>query len=290
MPEFSSPTADIAGVPFQITDLQSAVTWAVQHASEHGDDGIAVRLANAFCVTMANDRPDYMQLLATRGVNLPDGAPVAWAMRRVGASTAGRVRGPSFFTETLDRSQGTGIRHYFFGTDEAVLDELIAQVHELYPEAIVVGASAPDFRSDPAELAAQLPSTITKETADIVWVGLGSPKQDFVADIIAAERGVMTAGVGAAFDFVAGSVKEAPKFVQNSGMEWLFRFVSEPRRLWRRYLIGNVKFLRIVLPATRRSRRADLIRSTPLQGEPQTVMVSMDTQPMTIIPTLHELR
>lgn len=274
MPDYSSPSVDIAGVPFQVTDLPSAVDWTLSRAARSDVPGIAVRLANAFCVTLANERPDYLDLLRERGINFPDGAPVAWAMRRTGRQDAGRVRGPSFFTEALDRSQGTGLRHYFFGTDEAVLDELIRQVQEQYPGAVIAGASAPDFRSDPMELVAQLPSTITKETVDIVWVGLGSPKQDFVADAIAAERGVLTAGVGAAFDFVAGSVREAPEFVQNSGLEWLFRLVSEPRRLWRRYLIGNVQFLRVVLPSLRRAR------ATEEQGHP----VLEDTQPITIIP------
>ena len=276
MPESAHPTVDIGGVPFQVSDLRDAVDRTIGFASRHGTDGVAVRLANAYCVTMANDRPDYLDLLRSRGINFPDGAPVAWAMRRSGAEDSGRVRGPSFFTETLDRSQGTGIRHYFFGTDASVLDELIARVRVEYPEAVVVGASAPDFRSDPAELAAQLPSTITKETVDIVWVGLGSPKQDFVADLIAAERGVLTAGVGAAFDFVAGSVREAPKLVQDSGLEWLFRFASEPRRLWRRYLIGNVKFLRVVLPGLRANRRAAAAEPAPAEQTPVPVM-STDT-------------
>lgn len=274
MPVSSSPSVDIAGVPFQVSDLDSAVDWAIHRAGRTGVDGIAVRLANAFCVTMANERSDYLALLRHSGINFPDGAPVAWAMRRAGEQHAGRVRGPSFFTETLERSQGTGLRHYFFGTDEAVLDELIRQVHDRYPGAIVVGATAPDFRSDPMELVAQLPATIDKDTVDIVWVGLGSPKQDFVAEAIAAERGVLTAGVGAAFDFVAGSVREAPKFVQNSGLEWLFRLVSEPRRLWRRYLIGNIQFLKVVLPALRRARDEEE------QGDGLA-----DTQPITVIPS-----
>jgi N-acetylglucosaminyldiphosphoundecaprenol N-acetyl-beta-D-mannosaminyltransferase len=262
MPDTASLTVDVAGVPFEVSHLRDAVDRTIRFASQHGTEGVAVRLANAFCVTLANERPDYLHLLRTRGINFPDGAPVAWAMRQEGAATAGRVRGPSFFTETLDRSQGTGIRHYFFGTDKAVLEDLVAHVRAEYPEAIVVGASAPDFRDDPAELAAQLPATITKDTVDIVWVGLGTPKQDFVADVIATERGVLTAGVGAAFDFLAGSVREAPKFIQDSGLEWLFRLVSEPRRLWRRYLIGNAKFLRVVLPAIRRNRRALAAQAT----------------------------
>jgi N-acetylglucosaminyldiphosphoundecaprenol N-acetyl-beta-D-mannosaminyltransferase len=255
MPVSPSRSVDIAGVPFQITALDSAVDWMVARASEPARIGIAVRLANAFCVTMAHRRPDYLQLLRSRGFNFPDGAPVAWAMRRAGAPDAGRVRGPSFFTETLRRSQGTGIRHYFFGTDASVLEELVVRVRASYPGAIVVGASAPDVQEDPVALAAQLPASITRESVDIVWVGLGTPKQDFVADAIAAERGVITAGVGAAFDFLAGSVREAPRFMQNSGLEWLFRLVSEPRRLWRRYLIGNVQFLRVVLPALRAAKR-----------------------------------
>ncbi|GAA2749677.1 hypothetical protein GCM10009869_06400 [Amnibacterium kyonggiense] len=258
-------------MPFQVSDLDAAVDWTMRRAASSDAPGVPVRLANAFCVTMANHRPDYLATLRDRGVNFPDGAPVAWAMRRVGEE-AGRVRGPSFFTTTLERSQNTGLRHYFFGTDEAVLAELIDRVHELYPGAIVVGASAPDFRSDPAELAAQLPAGITKQEVDIVWVGLGSPKQDFVADVIAAERGVVAAGVGAAFDFVAGSVREAPRFMQNSGTEWLFRLASEPRRLWRRYLIGNVQFLRVALPGIRSARKAakagqPLVR--PVEEDPE---------------------
>lgn len=250
-----SRSIEIAKVPFQVTTLDGAADWMLTRAARPGPSGVAVRLANAFCVTLASRRPDYLHLLRTRGVNFPDGAPVAWTMRRAGAPHAGRVRGPSFFAETLERSQGTGIRHYFFGTDEAVLDGLVERVRTLYPRAIVVGASAPDFAEDPRALAAQLPASVTRDSVDIVWVGLGTPKQDFVADVLATERGMVAAGVGAAFDFLAGSVREAPRFVQNSGLEWLFRLVSEPRRLWRRYLIGNVQFLRVVLPALRSAKR-----------------------------------
>ena len=282
MPDLLSRSTDIAGVPFQVTDLPTAVAWTLFRASRPEQGGVAVRLANAFCVTLANQRPDYLELLRTRGVNLPDGAPVAWAMRRAGEQDAGRVRGPSFFQETLDSSQGTGIRHYFFGTDSAVLDVLVERVHELYPGAIVVGASAPDFRDDPSELAAQLPASVTRDMVDIVWVGLGSPKQDFVADAIAAERGVVTAGVGAAFDFLAGSVREAPKFVQRSGFEWLFRLVSEPRRLWRRYLIGNVQFLRVVLPALHQARTRALAQALDQELDADGLPA---TQPIMIIPT-----
>ncbi len=286
MPILPSSSTDIAGVPFQITTLDDAVDWMLARAVEPRSAGVAVRLANAFCVTTAAHRPDYLRLLRAGGVNFPDGAPVAWAMRRAGALAAGRVRGPSFFTETLSRSQDTGIRHYFFGTDESVLEELIAQVRTLYPGAVVVGSSAPDVQEDPTALAAQLPASVTRDSVDIVWVGLGTPKQDFVADAIAAERGVITAGVGAAFDFVAGSVREAPRFMQNSGLEWLFRLMSEPRRLWRRYLIGNVQFLRVVLPALRAAKRSRDLGD----GLPETQPIVLPTPEQITLPDRVSMR
>jgi N-acetylglucosaminyldiphosphoundecaprenol N-acetyl-beta-D-mannosaminyltransferase len=197
----------IGGLPFEVTDMDTAVGDVIAVAGAHTSASLTVRLSNAYCVALASKDADYRRLFDGPGLTLPDGAPVAWAMRsraRVPQRT-GRVRGPSFFVEVLDRGRASGLRHFMLGATDETLAKLVDEAESRYPGVHVVDTYAPPF--GPIE-----------ETID-----------------------------EAAFDFVAGSVKEAPKWVQNSGFEWAYRLCSEPRRLWRRYLFGNARFILAVM-------------------------------------------
>ena len=237
-------TVDVGGIPFQVTTLEEGIETVLTHARDPGS-GIAIRLTNAYCVALADKDRRYKALLTGRGINFPDGAPVVWAMNTNSSSRvrAARVRGPSLFLSVLERGRSVGIRHFFLGATPETLDLLIQRLSSSYPGIVIAGTHAPDFR-DFSELDLDKFARIVVEAeADIVWVGLGSPKQDFIAQGLADRAPVCAAGVGAAFDFAAGTKLEAPTAMQKAGLEWLFRLWAEPRRLWRRYLFGNLRFI-----------------------------------------------
>jgi N-acetylglucosaminyldiphosphoundecaprenol N-acetyl-beta-D-mannosaminyltransferase len=241
-----APTVHVGEVPFRISTLADAVDWL--HAAAKRSMPVSVRLANAYCVALADEDPRYKALLRDSGVNFPDGTPVVWFMRRAlrrrpGGGHAGRVRGPSLFTASIARSARDGTRVFFLGASQETLDALVSWARATYPTLQVSGSYSPPFAPVTEAFLDGCAGAIEAVGADLVWVGLGTPKQDYVSTALAARLGIPCAGVGAAFDFAAGSVAEAPVWVQNSGFEWLYRLLSEPRRLWRRYFFGNVRFL-----------------------------------------------
>jgi N-acetylglucosaminyldiphosphoundecaprenol N-acetyl-beta-D-mannosaminyltransferase len=149
-------------------------------------------------------------------------------------------------TEVLRRGQEAGIRHFFLGGSEELLATLVAVVRSRFPRAVIAGVYSPPFRALTTDELEGQDSLIAASSPDIVWVGLGAPKQDVEAQRITDTLGISTAAVGAAFDFLAGTKREAPVWVRQLRLEWLFRLLSEPRRLWRRYLFGGATFLHLV--------------------------------------------
>jgi N-acetylglucosaminyldiphosphoundecaprenol N-acetyl-beta-D-mannosaminyltransferase len=204
-----------------------------------------VRFANAYTIALSASDPAYRSLLLGPGVNLPDGVPVGLLVGLKGRHgvRAGQVRGPSFFRRVLDEGRVTGLRHYLLGATPAGLQALSSTIGREFPGAILTGVWAPPFGSMDEALLQDAAGRIAAAAPDVVWVALGTPKQDFFCAELTRRSGVTTVGIGAAFDFVAGTVPEAPVLLRRLGLEWLYRLISEPRRLWRRYLFGNVRFL-----------------------------------------------
>lgn len=234
----------VGGVPFEVTTLENATQQVLRAAIERSP--IPVRLSNAYCVALASKDQDYLQLLNADGLNYPDGTPIVWFMRRESQSLSkpGRVRGPSLFQSVLDLGRTPGVKHFFLGTTARTLDLLTDNMQRKYPGLLVAGSYAPEYGPLSDEFFDECCEKIAASNADLVWVALGTPKQDIAAARISARTGRVAVGIGAAFDFSAGTTKEAPLAFQKLGLEWLFRLASEPRRLWRRYLVGNVVFLR----------------------------------------------
>ena len=139
------------------------------------------------------------------------------------------------------------VRHYFLGSTEETLQSLVSRLHDLNPRLNVAGCFSPPFSRDIASESNKWLEDIELTGADIVWVGLGTPKQNFAVNQMALQSTRTFIAVGAAFDFLAGVVPEAPLFLQNSGFEWVYRLYREPKRLWRRYLISNAHFLFLAL-------------------------------------------
>lgn len=173
-----------------------------------------------------------------------DGMPVVWALRALGAVGAGRVYGPDLMLALTARSAGRGYRQFYLGGAPGVADALASEMTRRFSGLPVAGTLCPPFRALAAHEEQAMLQQVNAAGADIVWVGLGSPKQDlWMARYRAQLTAPLLVGVGAAFDFFTGRQKQAPRWMQGAGLEWLFRFSQEPRRLWRRYVIYNPKFV-----------------------------------------------
>ena len=154
------------------------------------------------------------------------------------------MRGPDLMLETIKRGQSLRIRHYVYGSSQEVVDALVAELRVQAPDALIVGAEAPPFRDLTADEADELAIRVRESEAEIVWVGLGTPRQDVFVETMRARLGTTLVPIGAAFDFIAGTKKTAPEWLQHTGFEWTFRLLCEPRRLAKRYFVGNARFLR----------------------------------------------
>lgn len=202
-----------------------------------------VHFLPAHPTVLARRDPEYRALLNRGDVNLVDGAAVALALRLYGCR-AHRITGSTALQLLVGAGIEAGTRHYLFGGTEEVVNSLRLRLEQDYPGVEIVGAESPPFRElGPDDLEAAR-DRMRSAGAQLVWVGLGSPKQDRVAEALRLlDAAPVLLCVGAAFDFVSGAKRRAPRWMRAIGMEWSFRLVQEPRRLWRRYLIGNAEFL-----------------------------------------------
>ncbi len=177
----------------------------------------------------------------------PDGMPLVWLSRLHGRRHVSRVYGPDLLIAVCQESIRAGYRHFFYGGAEGVPEALAAALLRRFPGLVVAGTYSPPFRPLTPEEDEQIVAMIDRARPDIVWVGLGAPKQEYwMAEHVGRLEAPVMVGVGAAFDFHSGRKKQAPRWMQRSGLEWLFRLLTEPRRLWRRYLINNPLFLWLV--------------------------------------------
>lgn len=259
------PRHAVGPVPFRVAPFGDAVDAVLATAMamldgepDTGRPGVAVHFANAYTIALADTDAAYAAVLADpQSAVFTDGVPVAWVGKRLHGSVGeawDRVYGPDVFEAVLNRSGPDGPAHYLLGGSPLVLAALEAQVAGRWPHARIVGAESPPFRRlTPVELTAQ-DDRIRDSGATLVWVGLGTPKQDWEVARLAAALPVVAMAVGAAFDFIAGAKPQAPLWMQRSGTEWAFRLASEPRRLAKRYLWGNPRFLLAAAKGARRER------------------------------------
>lgn len=233
----------LGGLRISVAGPEAAALRVCEAASDKSREaGLAIHLVNAYTISLAHKDADYANVLAHSAANLPDGRPLSW-ISKLKRTPVSQVRGPSLFAEVMDRGRQENLRHFLLGATDETLQKLRAELRLRYPGINIVGQFSPPFRPPTAlEIAAQ-DDMIRESHAQIVWVGLGTPKQDFEVHRLAKALPVTAIAVGAAFDFVAGSKKEAPSWMTTFGIEWLYRLATEPRRLWRRYLIGNFEFL-----------------------------------------------
>lgn len=242
-----------------VTFIARSMSAAIADTLRCARSGVGVHLhfANAWSVVVARDSSAMRNSLAS-GICYPDGLPVVWAMRASKALTETkpeRVKGPDFFAAMLEAGQAENVTHFLLGSTEKTLASLEDHIAVHYPRAQIVGRSAPPFAPIDDTFVENELIGIRASGASIVWVGLGTPKQDIFAAIAASHHTAVFACVGAAFDMLAGNVRRAPGWMSRVGLEWLYRFAQEPRRLWRRYTYGNVAFIAIALQTVFRSGR-----------------------------------
>jgi N-acetylglucosaminyldiphosphoundecaprenol N-acetyl-beta-D-mannosaminyltransferase len=214
------------------------------------DGWVAERTPHYVCVTGVHGvteslrDPELRAIHNAAGLVTPDGMPLVWLSRWRGASHVQRVYGPDLLLACCERSVARGHRHYFFGGAPGIAERLAARLRQRFPGLQIVGCISPPFRAPTESEDREIVARINAAEPDIVWVGLSTPKQE---RWMRAHLGRLTApvliGVGAAFDFCAGVKRQAPRWMQRSGLEWSFRLMTEPRRLWRRYLINNPVFV-----------------------------------------------
>lgn len=217
--------------------IQTVQDWGQQHASRY------VCICNVHSVVTAARDQEFNRVLNHADMATPDGAPIAWALRHGGLTTQERINGPDLMWRYLKRAEEIGQSPFFYGSNDATLQKLIDAIHASFPRLHIAGSHAPPFRSLTPEEDEMDIHHINQSGAHVVFVGLGCPKQEHW---MAAHRGQINAvmiGVGAAFDYHAGTIKRAPLSWQRNGFEWLHRLLSEPRRLFKRYLITNTLFI-----------------------------------------------
>jgi N-acetylglucosaminyldiphosphoundecaprenol N-acetyl-beta-D-mannosaminyltransferase len=189
--------------------------------------------------------PELRAAVLASTFTVPDGQPLVWAMNALGAKLSRRVYGPDLMAKACARAAATGTRMFLYGTKgEAALAELTRTLQARYPGLRIVGGHPPLFRALSADEQAEVAAKINASGADVVWVGLGVPRQEKWMHVMRDRLDApVLVGVGAAFDFHAGTVRQAPGWLQRLGMEWAFRLAMEPRRLWRRYAKYNPLFV-----------------------------------------------
>jgi N-acetylglucosaminyldiphosphoundecaprenol N-acetyl-beta-D-mannosaminyltransferase len=213
-----------------------------------------VHFCAAHPTVLARREDEYRAVLNGGDLNIPDGAPVAWAAR-IQSAPATRLPGTDGVHAIVEWGRDRGLTHFFVGGTPDSLVRLRGILETRYPGIRIVGAESPPFRVLSDAEVEEYAHRIRSRGAKALWVGLGTPKQDFFAERLRGfEAAPVILCVGAAFDFVAGVKRRAPAWMRRLGLEWLYRLVTEPRRLWRRYLLGNPQFIAGVI--SDRVRRA----------------------------------
>ncbi len=189
----------------------------------------------------------------------PDGMPLVWLARVFGYSEVKRTYGPDLMLALCDLGQQKGYKHFFYGGTPETCEKLESVFKGKFPQIKIAGHYSPPFRELTEEENNEIIEKISIIQPDILWVGLGSPKQDFWMNKNCGKLRVpVMVGVGAAFDFLSGFKRQAPLWMQRCGLEWFFRLCSEPKRLWKRYLIGNTKFMYLLIKGIFKKERISL--------------------------------
>ncbi|MEA2014064.1 MAG: WecB/TagA/CpsF family glycosyltransferase [Thermodesulfobacteriota bacterium] len=241
LPRVNILGTEISAISLDLTVRQMA-SWVDSETRRY------VNICTVHTVMECFQNPALRDIVNSSGMSTSDGMPLAWLCRYHGYKEATRVYGPDLMLAFCEHSISRGYRHFFYGGADGVAPELAAELERRYPGLQVAGTHSPPFRPAGEMEDIEVIDKINSARPDVIWVGLGTPKQDFW---VARHRHSLDApvlvAVGAAFDFLTGKVPQSPAWIQRSGLEWLFRLMCEPRRLAYRYLVYNPLFITHVL-------------------------------------------
>jgi N-acetylglucosaminyldiphosphoundecaprenol N-acetyl-beta-D-mannosaminyltransferase len=233
---------DVLGVGVSAVNMDMAVAEVTRWVDEGEHHYVCVTGVHG--VMESQRDPELLRIHNGSGLTTPDGMPMVWAGKRAGAGWMSRVYGPDLMLAVLERAVERGWRSYLYGGNEGVPELLAERLTARFPGLAVVGTYSPPFRPLTPDEDEAIVDKINSSGAELVWVGLSTPKQErWMAAHAGRLDAAATFGVGAAFDFHAGLVPQAPPWMQQRGLEWLYRLSKEPRRLWRRYLRNNPSFV-----------------------------------------------
>jgi N-acetylglucosaminyldiphosphoundecaprenol N-acetyl-beta-D-mannosaminyltransferase len=240
-----APTYDLLGVDMSILNIPDAVRRIL--------GAVEQRQRGYICVTgvhgIMESRSDHSlkNILNNAFLCTPDGMPTVWMGKLSGHPEMSRVYGPDLMLAVMEATRDKPVRHFFYGGQEGVAEDLKAKLEQRFPGLQITGTFCPPFRALKQDEVGQLQDKVHAAKADIFWVGLSTPKQErFMAEYLPQLDTSVMVGVGAAFDFHSGRVKQAPAWIQQNGLEWLYRVMQEPRRLWRRYFSIVPRFILLV--------------------------------------------
>jgi N-acetylglucosaminyldiphosphoundecaprenol N-acetyl-beta-D-mannosaminyltransferase len=237
------PKINALGVGISVID-QDRAREILFDAVRRGRRGY-VTVTGVHGVMEAQDDAVFRAILNNALLTTPDGMPMVWIGKLQGQPSIARVYGPDLMLNLCEHSRTENFSHFFYGGAAGVADDLARQLQQRFPGLMIAGTYSPPFRPLNSNELSELQRQVEQTRPDFFWVGLSTPKQErFMAEHLdlLLQTKVMI-GVGAAFDLLTGRVKQAPRWMQRSGLEWLFRFSQEPRRLGKRYLVNNPRFI-----------------------------------------------
>jgi N-acetylglucosaminyldiphosphoundecaprenol N-acetyl-beta-D-mannosaminyltransferase len=260
------PTFNILCVPFHCIEYSQVMQQIVRWHSN--GQCRAISFVNPHSVMVSLNDPDMAKALRQSSIILSDGIGIVLASRILGCSLIHRVTGPACMLKLCEWSQYYGYSHFFYGGAEGVVEKLAENLKEKYPRLKIAGTHCPPFRDLTPEEEQDVIRKINSCKPDIVWVGLGAPKQEiWINRHLDKIKTTAMIGVGAAFDFHSGKKKWAPKWIRDLGIEWLYRFLQEPRRMWRRTLNNGIFMFYIYGQKLRLCYKVPAPVSSPAEAE-----------------------
>ncbi|MFC1781156.1 WecB/TagA/CpsF family glycosyltransferase [Planctomycetota bacterium] len=235
---------EILGVRINLENYNSAIEKVREQINNKYPTGYVTLMCSDSLVN-AHKCSLFKQICNKSYLSLPDGVPLVWIARSMGIKRINtNTRGTAFMYKFIEKTFDKKYKHFFYGGKEGIAEQLKQVFENKFPQVKIVGTYCPPFRQLTREEDSRICEIINSSEADIVWVGLGAPKQEYWMNDHKDKLNVsMMIGVGAAFDFLSGNKKEAPFWMQKAGLEWFWRLMKEPKRLWKRYLIGNTMLI-----------------------------------------------
>jgi N-acetylglucosaminyldiphosphoundecaprenol N-acetyl-beta-D-mannosaminyltransferase len=230
-------------IPIHAIDYRDTISSITEWIEQRKRPAASIVQANVFSLVSARENKEQQQSLLHADLLVPDGMPLVWMLKRRGYKINDRVYGPDLMLKICAEAERKGWRCFLYGGKEETLKLLVEKLLHQFPSIKIVGTFSPPFRALTNKEDDEICQLINSKKSDILWIGLGSPKQDLWMFEHKDKLNVSVMhGVGAAFDFLSGQIPQAPRWMMQAGLEWLFRLIIEPKRLWKRYTITNIKF------------------------------------------------